>query len=60
MEALTEGSGLLEIHGSFGEDVGRLGASIEHRVSSHVSLFADGNINTNREWSALGGLRMRW
>ncbi len=60
MEALAEGSGLIEISGGIREDVGRLGASVEHRVSSAVSLFANADIDTDRNWSALGGLRMRW
>ena len=60
MEALAEGSGLIEISGSVRENVGRLGASVEHRVSSAVSIFANADVDSNRSWSALGGLRMRW
>ena len=60
VEAFDPGSGLLELSGSFDGDIGRLAGSVESRVTDAVSLFAGADVDTNKDWKAIGGLRVRW
>ena len=51
---------MLELSGSIDGDVGRLVGSVESRASDALSLFASASVDTNKDWAAFGGLRLRW
>ena len=42
------------------DNIGFLGANVEHRVSDSVSLFANASANTNKQWEALTGVKVTW
>lgn len=57
---MAPGSGLFELGLGVVNGVGKLDATISHRVNESVSLFASTGIDTTREWQAMSGLRVRF
>ena len=57
---MAPGEGLLELGVGIVDGVGGLNADFNHRVSDAVSMFASGNVDLERNWGALAGLRVRF
>tara|TARA_R100001443_G_scaffold113093_2_gene127376 strand:- start:2751 stop:2924 length:174 start_codon:yes stop_codon:yes gene_type:complete len=57
---MAPGSGLFTLGAGIINDVGKLDASINARVSESVSLFASGSVDTAKNWQAMTGLRVEW
>lgn len=57
---MAPGEGLLELGVGIVDGVGGLNADYNHRVSESVSLFASGSVDLEKNWGALGGLRVRF
>ena len=57
---MAPGSGLFTLGAGIINDVGKLDAAINTRVSESVSLFASGSVDTAKNWQAMTGLRVEW
>ncbi len=57
---MGQGSGAFNLIAGINNDVGRIDARLDHRVSDSVSLFASAGANTNKQWEALTGVRVTW
>jgi len=57
---MEEGSGSFNLIAGISNNVGRLDARLDHRVSDSVSLFASAGANTSKQWEALTGVRVTW
>ena len=60
IEKMEKGSGTFNLIAGISNNVGRLDARLDHRVSDSISLFASAGANTSKQWEALTGVRVTW
>ena len=59
-DSFTPGSGRFVLGAGVVDGVGALSADLNSRVSESVSLFANSHIDTNKQWSAIAGVKIDW
>lgn len=57
---MEEGSGAFNLIAGISNNVGRLDARLDHRVSDSISIFASAGTDTSKQWEALTGVRVTW
>jgi len=57
---MAPGAGLFTLGVGVVSDIGKLDASIVSRINQNVSLFASGRVDTNKDWQAMTGLKVKW
>tara|TARA_R110000824_G_scaffold31342_18_gene102200 strand:- start:3506 stop:3709 length:204 start_codon:yes stop_codon:yes gene_type:complete len=60
IEKMEEGSGAFNLIAGISNNVGRLDARLDHRVSDSISIFASAGTDTSKQWEALTGVRVTW
>jgi len=60
IEKMEEGSGTFNLIAGISNNVGRLDARLDHRVSDSISIFASAGTDTSKQWEALTGVRVTW
>lgn len=57
---MAAGSGLFTLGVGVVNNVGKLDATLNTRISESVSLFASGSLDTSKDWQAMTGLKVEW